>query len=293
MRREIERPRRLTTALAAAGILAGCATSTPPTGVADGAGSRGHFELPDDPVPRPERRSKYGNGPVYEVFGERYTVLDSASGYQERGVASWYGDKFHGRLTSNREPYDMYAMTAAHKSLPLPSYVRVRNLKNDRSVVVRVNDRGPFVHNRIIDLSYAAAMKLDMVDDGTSLVEVTAITFDASPADRPVRDVTPSEPPATTAPGAGPAAERGAAADDAAEHTVYAQIGAFGDRENAVARRDALRRRGILNAFIDAGGAAEPIFRVRVGPITGVEQFDVLVEELGYMGIDPPYLVTD
>ena len=90
--------------------------------------------------------------------------METSSGYKERGVASWYGKKFHGRLTSNRETYDMYEMTAAHKSLPLPTYVRVRNLRNNRSsVVVRVNDRGPFVHNRIIDLSYAAALKLDMV----------------------------------------------------------------------------------------------------------------------------------
>ena len=136
-------------------------------------------------TPRPEARSRYGNGPVYEVLGKRYTVMPSSSGYQERGVASWYGKKFHGNLTSNREPYDMYAMTAAHKTLPLPTYVRVRNLRNDKSIIVRVNDRGPFVHNRIIDLSYAAAMKLDMIKDGTSLVEVTAISFDQPAGDRP------------------------------------------------------------------------------------------------------------
>ena len=115
-------------------------------------------DLPGDAVPRPEPRSKYGNGPVYEVLGKRYTVMPSAHGYRERGVASWYGKKFHGNLTSSRETYDMYAMTAAHKTLPLPTYVRVRNLRNDKSIVVRVNDRGPFVHNRIIDLSYSAAL---------------------------------------------------------------------------------------------------------------------------------------
>ena len=102
--------------------------------------------------------------------------MASSHGYQERGVASWYGKKFHGRMTSSQEPYDMYAMTAAHKSLPLPTYVQVRNLKNNKTVVVRVNDRGPFVHNRLIDLSYSAALKLDMFRDGTSLVEVTAIS---------------------------------------------------------------------------------------------------------------------
>ena len=172
----------LATACGLAVSVAGCGIATP---AAKTKQRSAIATLPDDADPRPEPRSKYGNGPVYEVFGEQYTVLPSGDGYRERGVASWYGKKFHGRLTSNREPYDMYAMTAAHKTLPLPTYVRVRNLRNDRSVVVRVNDRGPFVHNRIIDLSYAAALKLDMVQDGTSLVEVTAITFDEPAGDRP------------------------------------------------------------------------------------------------------------
>ena len=155
-------------------------------------------DLPDDPVPRPEPRSRYGNGPEYEVFGKRYTVMPSSANYEERGVASWYGKKFHGNLTSNRETYDMYQMTAAHKTLPLPTYVRVRNLANDKTVVVRVNDRGPFVHNRIIDLSYAAAIKLDIVRDGTGLVEVTAIDFDEPPGDRPTRQAVPPAPPEPT-----------------------------------------------------------------------------------------------
>ncbi|MEO1202842.1 MAG: septal ring lytic transglycosylase RlpA family protein [Pseudomonadota bacterium] len=259
--------------------LSGCAV--PPMPPAEPARDRG-FVPPPDAEPRPEPRSKYGNGPVYEVFGETYTVLASGSGYRERGVASWYGKKFHGRLTSNREPYDMYAMTAAHKSLPLPTYVRVRNLKNDKTVIVRVNDRGPFAHNRIIDLSYAAAMRLDMVEDGTSLVEVTAITFDAPAGDRPVRAVVPPEPepePVEAAP---------------TEHAVYAQIGAFGRRDNAQARLDALHQRGIGNAFMDTSASIDgEMYRVRVGPIVNVDQFDVLVEELQYMGIPAPYLVTD
>ena len=96
------------------------------------------------PAPRPEPLSRYGNGPVYEVLGKQYKVLESSAGYRQRGVASWYGTKFHGRLTSNREVYDMHAMTAAHTTLPLPTWVEVRNLRNDKTVVVRVNDRGPF-----------------------------------------------------------------------------------------------------------------------------------------------------
>jgi rare lipoprotein A len=241
-------------------------------------------DLPADPVPRPEPRSRYGNGPVYEVLGSTYRVMDSGSGYKERGVASWYGKKFHGRLTSNREPYDMYAMTAAHKTLPLPTYVKVRNLRNNKSIVVRVNDRGPFVHNRIIDLSYAAALKLDMVRDGTSLVEVTAITFDEPPGDRPVRIVEPAQPPASQ-PEAQP--------DMQANSEIFVQVGAFGDRENAERRHSALMSGGIGGAFIFADEAATPpIYRVRIGPIDGVDAYDALVLKLETLGITDPYLVT-
>ena len=241
-------------------------------------------DLPADPEPRPEPRSRYGNGPVYEVLGETYRVMDSGSGYKERGVASWYGKKFHGRLTSNREPYDMYAMTAAHKTLPLPTYVNVRNLRNNKSIVVRVNDRGPFVHNRIIDLSYAAALKLDMVRDGTSLVEVTAITFDEPPGDRPVRIVEPAQPPAPP-----PEAQRAMQANN----EIFVQVGAFGDRENAERRRSALLSGGIGGAFIFADEAATPpMYRVRIGPIDGVDAYDALVLKLETLGITDPYLIT-
>ena len=128
-----------------------------------------------DAVPKDEPRSKYGNPESYEVFGKRYHVLDDARGYVERGIASWYGEKFHGRRTSNGETYDMYAMTAAHATLPIPSYVRVTNLANGRSVVVRVNDRGPFKSDRVIDLSYVAAYKLGFIQAGQARVEVEAI----------------------------------------------------------------------------------------------------------------------
>jgi rare lipoprotein A len=214
------------------------------------------------------------------VLGETYTVMRSSSGYSERGVASWYGTKFHGNLTSMREPYDMYAMTAAHKTLPLPTYVRVRNLRNDKTVVVRVNDRGPFAHNRIIDLSYAAALKLDMVRDGTTLVEVEAIGFEEPPGDRPVRQ--------TTAAPAEPAPE----VDH--ENTIYAQVGAFGDRENAMRRLAALRAIGIGTSFVVEDTASSPtLYRVRIGPIRDVTQYDLLVEELEQLGISEPYLVTE
>ena len=238
-------------------------------------------DLPDDPIPRREARSKYGNGPVYEVFGKRYTVMPSSSGYRERGVASWYGKKFHGNLTSNREVYDMYQMTAAHKTLPLPTYARVRNLQNNRSIVVRINDRGPFVHNRIIDLSYAAATKLDMIRDGTGLVEVTAINFDGPAGDRPTRQVTsrPPEPKPT------PVAEK---------NRIYVQVGAFGDRANAERRLALLSAAGVRNAFIHEDRSTDPaLMRVRIGPVAGVIQYDILVEELENIGIMDPYLIAE
>lgn len=258
----------------------------------DGPGSSHIPDLPGNAVPRPEPRSKYGNGrdlgngPQYEVLNKTYTVMPSSAGYQERGVASWYGKKFHGNLTSNREVYDMYEMTAAHKTLPLPTYVRVKNLRNNKSIVVRVNDRGPFVHNRIIDLSYTAALKLDMVRDGTSLVEVTAISFD-KPAgkqqsgDRPASVRKPSQPAIVSTPAV-------------SSNRIFVQVGAFGDRENAGRRLAVLSQSGIESAFIHEDTSAnQTLYRVRIGPVAGVSEYDLLVEELLGLGINDPYLITE
>ncbi len=136
-------------------------------------------------------RSKYGNPASYEVYGKTYHVLPTARGFRERGMASWYGEEFHGKRTSSGEPYNMHAMTAAHRTLPLPTYVRVTNLKNRREVIVRVNDRGPFHDDRIIDLSFAAASELGILGNGTAEVEVTAVDPVVAAA-----DTTPSRPPA-------------------------------------------------------------------------------------------------
>ncbi len=136
-----------------------------------------------EPEVKTEPRSRYGNR-SYSVLGKSYRVLASGEGYVEEGMASFYGKKFHGRLTSNQEVYDMNAFSAAHRSLPLPSYVRVTNLDNGKSVVVRVNDRGPFHAGRVIDLSYAAAVKLDFIRKGTSRVEVRALQPEAGDARR-------------------------------------------------------------------------------------------------------------
>jgi len=236
-------------------------------------GSNVPRELPGNAIPRNEPKSRYGNGPYYRVMGETYQVMDSSHGYQERGVASWYGKKFHGRMTSSQEPYDMYAMTAAHKELPLPTYVRVRNLKNNRSIVVRVNDRGPFVDNRLIDLSYSAALKLDMVRDGTSLVEVTAISFDD-----PV--------PAATAPVVADATP--------VDSNLFIQVGAFGDRDNAERRFRMLRNNGFRQAFVHKDTRQGPaLYRVRIGPIAEVAQYDVLIGRLNDIGISETHLISD
>lgn len=128
-----------------------------------------------DAVPRVEPRSRGGNKSPYRVFGKQYWVMPSSHGYREEGTASWYGSKFHGHATSNGEIYNMFSMTAAHKSLPIPTYVRVTNLSNGRDVIVRVNDRGPFHGDRLIDLSYAAAIKLGYAKQGTARVRIEAI----------------------------------------------------------------------------------------------------------------------
>ncbi|MDA1063447.1 MAG: septal ring lytic transglycosylase RlpA family protein [Proteobacteria bacterium] len=259
-------------------VLAACGSNKPKDGPPQ-SGTPSTSKLPADSVPRPEPKGRYGNGPVYEVLGKRYTVMPSAVGYKERGVASWYGKKFHGNLTSNRETYDMYAMTAAHKTLPLPTYVRVRSLSNGRSIIVRVNDRGPFVDNRIIDLSYAAAIKLDMVGAGTALVEVEAITFANQPGTRtqsPTKAV-PAPTSSTTAAG-----------------KLYAQVGAFGSRENAERRLALLRNGGIGAAFLHEDKSVSPaLYRVRVGPINNVDQYDLMVKELARLGINDPIIVND
>ncbi len=273
-------------------VIAGCGGNKV-RGDGPPSGSARLPDLPGDAVPRPEPRSKYGNGPVYEVLGKRYHVMPSSRGYQERGVASWYGKKFHGNLTSNREVYDMHKMTAAHKTLPLPTYVRVRNLRNDKSIIVRVNDRGPFVHNRIIDLSYAAARKLDMIRDGTSMVEVTAIDFDAPQGDRPVRAAVPPAPQVAANP-AGTGQSPAGSVQLEGSHKIFIQVGAFGDRANAERRLGVLAGAGIGNAFIHEERTPEQtLYRVRIGPVADVVQYDVLVEELGNIGISDPYLIAE
>jgi rare lipoprotein A len=246
-----------------------------------------------DAVPRVEPRSAYGNPPFYEVFGVRYTVLPSIAGFRERGVASWYGPGFHEERTSTGEPYDMFGMTAAHKTLPLPAYVRVTNLENGRSVVVRVNDRGPFVGNRIIDLSYTAAAKLDMLRDGTAMVEVAAIDPAAvSPA--PAATTTATAAPAATSVPAAELAAFAAAAPPPAHAPLYIQAGAFANPSNAERLAARLRGGGYGSIFVrEHRIAGHTLYRVRIGPVPDVAEFDRIVAALAQAGVTDARLALD
>lgn len=262
---------RLTCVLMIAVLASGCGLLSAPRGPAPTRAPapppppRDLAAIPDA-VPRAEPRSARGNPVMYEVFGKRYFVLATAEGYRERGVASWYGPDFHEKATSSGEPYDMYAMTAAHKTLPLPTYVRVTNLANGRSIVVRVNDRGPFVANRIIDLSYTAAHKLDMVRAGTIFVEVEALV-PGSLTDV-ARDVSATQQVPSLA------------------GTLYLQAGAFGEVANAQRLAAQLRAAGIEGVAVLPPGAGSALHRVRVGPVPDVASFDRLAARLTGMGVE-------
>ena len=245
-----------------------------------------------DAVPRDEPRSRYGNPETYEVFGRRYRVMKSAKGHVERGLASWYGPGFHAERTSSGEPYDMYAMTAAHKTLPIPCFVRVTNLENGRSVVVRVNDRGPFVGDRIIDLSYTAAWKLDMLRAGTAKVEIRVLEPGRRAPPPPVVAAAIPAAPVTapvTAPVAAPIAAPIAAptpAAIAAGGGGLLQVGAFGSRANADALVTRLQASGIGDASVsEASVGGRTVFRVRVGPVVDATQALELADRLRAFGI--------
>lgn len=229
-----------------------------------------------DAVPRYEPRSRYGNPESYVVFGRRYHVMDSSEGYLERGIASWYGKKFHGRRTSSGETYDMYAMTAAHPSLPLPTYVEVTNLENGQQVVVKVNDRGPFHDNRIIDMSYTAATRLGMLEKGTALVKVRAIDTSPSPGEPQLRQV-------AVQPGADPITER-----------FYIQVGSFTDMDNAERMR--VRLAGLDNdpaRIHQAVVNGRTVYRVKFGPLSDVAKADMLVSRLADYGVYQHQIVPE
>lgn len=243
-------------------LLAGCAMAPQHQ---DGPPGH-HVDVSNIPnaIPRHEPLSRYGNNASYVVNGKRYYVLKSSRNYDRVGYASWYGTKFQNRLTSTREPYNLFAMTAASPNLPLPTYVRVTNLANGRSVIVRVNDRGPFIGNRIIDLSYVAAKKLGYANKGTARVRVQAINVNQPQLAHRQRQTTHQ-----------PARQR--------RH--YAQVGAYRSLINAkktgqqVAQitQNRVEIRKIKNAQVD-------LYRVQIGPLTQLsyQQLAAKLAQHGY-----------
>jgi rare lipoprotein A len=214
---------------------------------------------PTPPVVSLPRPPGPGNAPFYEVFGHRYFVLPTSHGFRERGMASWYGKPFHGRRTSSGAVFNMYEMTAAHRTLPLPSQVRVTSVDTGRSVLVTVNDRGPFAKDRVIDLSYAAARELGIVQAGTGLVEVEAVTTSSTPAAH-----------------------------------MFLQVGAFGERGNAERMQAELAAQGVNNVVIRYDAATDPaLYRVRIGPLADPAEFDSLSSRLSAFNIADPQLVTE
>jgi len=275
---------RLSLLFMMAGLLAACANQQ--AIFSDSAPSihPANIELTPDAIPRIEAKSRGGNPTSYEVFGKTYYVLSSSEDFVQRGIASWYGTKFHGNKTSNGEIYDMYAMTAAHKSLPIPTYVEVSNLSNGKKIIVRVNDRGPFHDGRIIDLSYAAAAKLGTLKNGTSSVEIRAInpsTFIASSLDTPplarksdlALRYSVEKPPKTPA-------NKG---------FLFIQVGAFSSLDNATKLKHELT--SALNTPVNvkpSSNFSNPIYVVQVGPYVRMKSADsarLKLYELGYKNI--------
>lgn len=238
-------------ARSAAPVIKDAAPAAPPPGLAT---------LPD-PVVRNDPKSRRGNNP-YVVFGKHYQVMDTAAGYDQVGGASWYGTKFHGRTTSSGEPYDMYELTAAHRNLPIPTYVRVTNLENGRSSIVRVNDRGPFHPNRIIDLSFAAAVKLGFERTGTARVRVESL--------------------AATSAADGDGASGGA--------RFFVDTGIFANARSARRARDEVTALTARNAFVVR---LEDSFAVRIGPFATFEAAERLQSFLVFADRPRPVILTD
>jgi rare lipoprotein A len=293
----------------AASVLAACA-SNGPVATPSVPGAASVEPPPKGGSPEPQRSDR-GNPPFYDVLGKRYRVLESSDGYHARGVASWYGRDFHGLATSSGEPYNMHAMTAAHTTLPIPTWVEVTNLANNKRVVVKVNDRGPFVDNRLIDLSYAAAVQLDMIRTGTARVEVRALRGppgavpatatasaaavggaqpgapSASPAPPPGGQIDTPRDPVLAPPVAVPSGSAGAA------EQLYVQVGAFADAANAERLVARLKVNGFTDAFVATdSGERRALHRVRVGPLRDAQEFDAVRARLRSLGLGESQLVT-
>ena len=223
-----------------------------------------------DAQPRNEPLHRFANRP-YQVLGREYVPRTALAPYRERGTGSWYGRRFHGQPTSSGESYDMYAMSAAHPTLPIPSYARVTNLTNGRSVVVRINDRGPFLHGRVIDLSYSAAWKLGYADAGSASLEVESVlpigsVLAAGPA--PARAESAPPQPSAVASQAPPASG------------VYLQLGAFAARENAESFRARIARELAWLKEAVQVLTAENMFRLHLGPYRSRDEANTIAERI-------------
>ena len=239
-----------------------------------------------DAIARAEPYSRGGNKD-YQVFGKPYKVLASAHGFEQTGIASWYGNKFHGHLTSNGEIYDMYAMSAAHKNLPLPTYLKVTNTANNKSVIVRVNDRGPFHQSRIIDLSYSAAYKLDLLKTGTAEVKISAITnFDKKTG----KVVEPTTIQASSVVIVSPAVKEQTVTEKQQDKmgiaTPYIQVLATSKKELAISTANKLK-----NQYKQATSYPEHhgLYRIQIGPISDLATLNALLLALKKNGYPNAY----
>lgn len=227
-----------------------------------------------DAVPRREVRTRAGNKNPYTVLGKTYHLIADETSYRERGHASWYGNKFNGFHTSNGELYDMYAMTAAHKTLPIPSYVRVTNVSNGKSVVVRVNDRGPFHQGRIIDLSYAAAQRIGIHKAGTGLVDVEIVLpGDAAPIPRRAD------------------ANQAAPIEAALPPGTYLQVGAFGNSDAATQFAASLGGKVTYPVIVNSATTPKQVYRVRLGPFTDAKNLQDARDQLARLKIYEAHVV--
>lgn len=252
-------------------VLLGTLSACTSTGSRDGAPSVTNIDLSKIPnaIPKTETLSRYGNPSSYTVRGKTYQVRNSSEGYVKRGKASWYGTKFQGRRTSSGIPYDMYQMTAAHKTLPLPTYVEVENLDNGKTVIVKVNDRGPFHAGRIIDLSYVAALKLDIVKTGTGNVEVR--TIGSGPTSRQKM----------ASSGNGVVVNSSGTSDP-----MFVQVGSYSSKENAQQMQTRLAQAEIeSNIHKIVINARKHVYRVRVGPFSPHDDTGQLFDDLKDIGV--------
>ncbi len=274
------------------GSLAACSAVAPPTPIPPSSSSRYSIDQDRAPsrnidpatilnvVPEPITRTMAGNRSPYSVLGKTYQVLPTEEGYRERGVASWYGEKFHGHKTSNGEVFDMYQVSAAHKSLPIPSFLQVTNLDNNRSIVVRVNDRGPFHGDRIVDLSYAAALKLGYADRGTARVELEAIIANGSDSDRA---------------GARTRIVNLETGNRAVSGEKYLQVGAFSDlnlaREVSEKLRVMTNRPVIISIINNTENGV--LHRVRIGPVNDPGEIRRITQSVVAASLGSPYTTTE